>query len=58
MYTDLWTYREAMAVPTGTITGFQVEATDGKIGHIDEASAEAGADYIGSIPDHGFLVER
>jgi hypothetical protein len=46
MYTDLWTYREAMAVPTGTITGFQVEAMDGKIGHIDEASAEAGAGYI------------
>ena len=46
MYTDLWTYREPMAVPTGTITGFQVEAMDGKIGHIDEASAEAGAGYI------------
>ena len=46
MYTELWTYREAMDVPTGTITGFQVEAMDGKIGHIDEASNETGAGYI------------
>ena len=46
MYTELWTYREAIIAPTDTIIGFAVEALDGKIGHIDEATNEAGAGYI------------
>jgi hypothetical protein len=46
MHTELWAYREAMIAPTDTIIGFAVEALDGKIGHIDEATDEAGAGYI------------
>lgn len=46
MYTDLWTYREAVVAPTDTIIGFAVEASDGEIGHIDEATNEAGAGHI------------
>ena len=46
MHTELWTYREAITAPTDTIIGFAVEAVDGKIGHIDEATNEAGAGHI------------
>jgi len=46
MYTELWTYRETMPASTDAITGFAVEAIDGQIGHIDEASNEVGAGYI------------
>lgn len=46
MDTELWAYRKAMIAPTDTIIGFAVEASDGKIGHIDEATDEAGAGYI------------
>ena len=42
--TDLWTYRDAPA--TADITGFTVEATDGDIGKVDEASNEVGSSYI------------
>jgi hypothetical protein len=43
--TELWAYRE----PTwsdAALTGFKVEATDGSIGKIDEASHEVGAGYL------------
>ena len=46
MHTELWTYREAMIAPTDTIIGFAVEALDGKIGHVDEATNEAGVGFI------------
>ena len=46
MYTDLWTYRESMPPSTDLINGFAVEATDGEIGHVDEASNEVGAGNI------------
>src|SRR5215207_2166269 len=43
--TELWAYRE----PTwrdAALTGLKVEATDGSIGKIDEASHEVGAGYL------------
>jgi hypothetical protein len=43
---DLWTYPDAAAMATTDLTGFSVEATDGSIGKIDEASNDAGASYI------------
>ena len=43
---DLWTYPEAAGVAAMDLTGFSVEATDGSIGKIDEASNDAGASYI------------
>jgi hypothetical protein len=42
---DLWSYRET-AWSDATLTGFGVEATDGSIGKIDEASREVGAGYL------------
>ena len=43
--TDVWAYR----LPTWNdtdLTGFEVEATDGGIGKIDECSHKAGAGYV------------
>ena len=44
--TELWSYPEATGASTMDLTGFSVEATDGSIGKIDEASNDAGASYI------------
>lgn len=50
MPTDIWSYRSDVfggGVATFTdITGFSVEALDGGIGHVDEATDEVGAGYI------------
>jgi hypothetical protein len=43
--TDIWTYREA-SWTTANLIGYSVEAIDGGIGKIDEASHDVGAGYI------------
>jgi hypothetical protein len=48
---DVWTYRESRllgADPTQGIdlTGFSVEALDGSIGKVDEATNEVGGSYL------------
>jgi hypothetical protein len=43
--TDIWTYRDQSWL-TSQVTGYSVEATDGSIGKIDEASYDVGAGYI------------
>ena len=43
--TDLWTYRDPMTEPLD-VKGFDVEAMDGSIGKIDEATYDVGASYI------------
>jgi hypothetical protein len=43
--TDIWTYREQTWSGTN-LTGFSVEATDGGIGKVDEATSEVGGSYI------------
>jgi hypothetical protein len=43
--TDLWTYRDTTTIPTN-ITGYSVEAIDGSIGKVDEATNDVGASYI------------
>ena len=51
---DIWTFEiEPAPGQTGTdmqttpnLTGFSVEATDGKIGKVDEATYEVGSSYI------------
>jgi hypothetical protein len=43
--TDIWTYRSEEWT-TADLTGFKVEARDGGIGKIDEASYDVGAGYI------------
>ena len=49
MQTDVWTYRDTAlgATTSGTdVIGYGVEALDGSIGKIDEATYDAGAAYI------------
>jgi len=43
--TDMWRYRDDARF-TEDFVGYSVEARDGKIGKIDEASDEVGASYI------------
>jgi hypothetical protein len=42
---DVWVYRETTWTQND-LTGFSVEATDGGIGKVDEASNEVGASFI------------
>jgi hypothetical protein len=42
---DIWTYRE-QTWTTADLTGYKVEALDGSIGKVDEASYDVGAGYI------------
>ena len=49
--TDIWTYREsgALGVDMGRgvdVTGYSVEAIDGGIGKVDEASYDVGSSYL------------
>ena len=50
MNTDVWTYREKPGLSTDLastdITGFEVEAIDGSIGKVDDATYEVGSSYI------------
>lgn len=50
--TDLWSYRADVA--DIDLTGFDVEATDGHIGKVDESSLEAGSAYL--VVDTGFWI--
>jgi hypothetical protein len=42
---EVWTFRE-QAWGSADLTGFKVEAVDGEIGKVDEASNEAGSSYL------------
>jgi hypothetical protein len=50
MQTDVWTYRESNVLGTDLtstdITGFEVEAIDGSIGKVDDATYEVGSSYV------------
>jgi hypothetical protein len=50
MNTDVWTYRGTPGLSTDLastdITGFEVEAIDGSIGKVDDATYEVGSSYI------------
>jgi len=41
----MWTYRETMT-PGSDLSGFDVEASDGGIGNIDEATYDVGSSFI------------
>jgi FKBP-type peptidyl-prolyl cis-trans isomerase 2 len=43
---DLWTYRDQFTADEIDLVGYKVEATDGKIGKVDEATYEVGGSYI------------
>jgi hypothetical protein len=42
---DIWTYREP-AMNSSAVVGYGVEALDGSIGKIDEASNDVGASFV------------
>jgi hypothetical protein len=43
---EIWTYREPAYVDDGDLIGYGVEALDGHIGKVDEASNDVEASYI------------
>ena len=52
--TDMWTYRETLGGANHDLVGFDVEATDGSIGSVDEATYDASAAYL--VVDTGFWI--
>lgn len=52
MANDLWTYPES--VGRLDLTGFEVEAADGSIGKVDEATQDVGESYI--VVDTGLWI--
>jgi hypothetical protein len=48
MQYDLWSYRIDVVTPGELVdlTGYEVEATDGKIGKVDEATNDVGTSHI------------
>lgn len=49
-----WTYSDSSWNQGGDCVGYDVEASDGGIGAIDEASNEAGSSYV--VVDTGFWI--
>ena len=45
---EIWTYREGSGIgdQTGDVVGYKVEASDGSIGKVDEATSDAGSSYV------------
>jgi hypothetical protein len=43
---DVWTFQTEPAIRSKDLIGFSVEATDGRIGKIDEATDEAGRSLL------------
>ena len=52
--TSIWTYRTGVATSDRDVVGYDVEATDGQIGKIDEASNEVGHAHM--VVDTGFWI--
>lgn len=46
METNVWSYFRDYATEPMDVEGFKVEATDGDIGKVDEATYEVGSSYI------------
>jgi hypothetical protein len=43
---ELWTFNTEPTIGDVDLTGFKIEATDGSIGKIDEATYEVGSSYL------------
>ena len=43
---NMWAYGETATMQGADLTGFEVEAIDGGIGKVDEASHEVGSSYL------------
>jgi hypothetical protein len=46
MAVEIWTYRETEAIEPLDLTGFEVEASDGKVGKVEEAAYELGSSWL------------
>ena len=47
MSSDVWTYRSTTDLGSNVdVSGYEVEATDGSIGKVDEATYETGRSYL------------
>ena len=44
--TDIWTFESELPLRNVDLTGYSVEAVDGKIGKVDEATYEVGGSYL------------
>ena len=53
---EIWTYREQTGA--ADLTGYRVEALDGSIGKIDEASNDVGSSFSWSTPARGSSGRR
>jgi hypothetical protein len=51
---NVWAYRDASWMTDAGIVGYDVEATDGSIGKVDEASEDVGASRV--VVDTGFWI--
>ena len=51
---SMWDFRDGVALSDTSIVGYDVEATDGRIGSIDDSSADAGSAYV--VVDTGFWI--
>ena len=51
---SLWEYRATVYATDPDFTGFDVEAADGHIGKVDEASNDAGRSFL--VVDTGFWI--
>ncbi len=54
MSDTVWSYRDTTWNTDRDLVGYDVEASDGSIGTIDEASTEAGAQWL--VVDTGFWI--
>jgi hypothetical protein len=52
--TSIWDFDDAMGMANLDLVGYDVEAVDGTIGTIDEASDRAGSAYL--VVDTGFWI--
>jgi hypothetical protein len=50
----MWDYRTDLQTTARDLVGYDVEALDGRIGDIDEATNEAGSAYL--VVDTGFWI--
>ncbi len=46
MALEIWTYRETEVIEPLDLTGFEVEASDGKVGKVEEAAYELGSSWL------------
>ena len=51
---DTWSYRDSTWIQAGDFLGYDVEATDGSIGKVDDATDDLSGSYV--VVDVGFWI--